>query len=346
MAEYKLSYTANEINRRLGEIDNAVKYTEQTLTEDQKAQARANIGADGVSSWNDLEDKPFSKEVDSSVYTTSTFEQLEYPKTHAEDYTHGTKLCETTYMPGSVSVTVDNFVSNKSVPLVPISQYYALGNFEINGRKFAIYSAYMGRGYELYVLGMSSDGLYGQTFRISDIAKIKYLPTEYINITDVMSILKLPATYAGLSDRPFYVDPFVLDENIYNFVTNSNSTSATAGYFYISENSVSDIRFAPNYIDANLFGSKKTFKMTQVNDEEWISNELDVSTGRMAMYVINNNGMYSIYVLANGAKPANPGYIENVYAVKLMDSKALPMDEITSSVIAALPRYNGEVADV
>jgi hypothetical protein len=37
MAEYKLSYTANEINRRLGEIDNAVKYTEQTLTEDQKA---------------------------------------------------------------------------------------------------------------------------------------------------------------------------------------------------------------------------------------------------------------------------------------------------------------------
>lgn len=145
-----------------------------------------------VVSWNDLEDKPFSKEVDPAVYTTSTLGQLEYPKQNAEDYTHGTKLCETTYMPGSVTVTVDNFVSNKSVPLVPTNQYYALGKFEINGRKFGIYSAYMGRGYELYLLGMSSNGLYGQTFRVSDIAKIKYFPTEYINIVELKSLLGLP----------------------------------------------------------------------------------------------------------------------------------------------------------
>lgn len=63
--EYKLSYTASEINNRLGEIDNLAKkneiptktsdltndsgfitsYTEQSLTESQKSQARANIGA-------------------------------------------------------------------------------------------------------------------------------------------------------------------------------------------------------------------------------------------------------------------------------------------------------------
>ena len=45
MADYKLSYTGSEINDRLGKVENAILYTEQTLTEEQKAQARANIGA-------------------------------------------------------------------------------------------------------------------------------------------------------------------------------------------------------------------------------------------------------------------------------------------------------------
>lgn len=113
MAEYKLSYTAAQINDRLGKVtalsedvgslqenvqvisddvqvkaeivtlsteeyealeanestnantlymltdaedDTSVLYTEQTLTDEQKAQARENIGA--VKSWNDLDDKP------------------------------------------------------------------------------------------------------------------------------------------------------------------------------------------------------------------------------------------------------------------------------------------------
>ena len=43
--EYRLSYTAEEIDEKLGKVDNAVLYTPQTLTEEQKAQARANIGA-------------------------------------------------------------------------------------------------------------------------------------------------------------------------------------------------------------------------------------------------------------------------------------------------------------
>jgi exopolysaccharide biosynthesis protein len=45
MAEYKLSYTASAIDTKLGKIDNAVFFSEQTLTEEQQAQARANIGA-------------------------------------------------------------------------------------------------------------------------------------------------------------------------------------------------------------------------------------------------------------------------------------------------------------
>ena len=66
---YKLSYTAKEIDDKLGEIDNAVKITAQTLTDEQKAQARANIGAAAVGEagggggaaqidWADITNKP------------------------------------------------------------------------------------------------------------------------------------------------------------------------------------------------------------------------------------------------------------------------------------------------
>ena len=43
--EYTLSYTAEQINERLGKAGNAVLFTSQTLTDEQKAQARDNIGA-------------------------------------------------------------------------------------------------------------------------------------------------------------------------------------------------------------------------------------------------------------------------------------------------------------
>lgn len=46
--EYKLSYTASEINSKLGKVDNTVCYTSQTLTDTQKSQARMNIGAASV----------------------------------------------------------------------------------------------------------------------------------------------------------------------------------------------------------------------------------------------------------------------------------------------------------
>lgn len=141
--------------------------------------------------WNDIGDRPFGKEVDSTVYTTSTFEQLTAPQIKAEDYTHGTKLCVTTYMPGSVTLGIDGFFPAKSIPLVPIDQYYALGKIEVNGRKFCIYSAYNGMGYELQVLATSANGMYGQTFRISNLAKISYFPTEYINIAELKSLLGL-----------------------------------------------------------------------------------------------------------------------------------------------------------
>jgi lysophospholipase L1-like esterase len=42
--EHELSYTAEEIDERLGLAGSSVLFTEQTLTEEQKAQVRANIG--------------------------------------------------------------------------------------------------------------------------------------------------------------------------------------------------------------------------------------------------------------------------------------------------------------
>jgi lysophospholipase L1-like esterase len=57
--EYKLSYTAQEIDEKLGKIDTAVLFEAQNLTEEQKAQVRENIGIvleedDGGSSSTDI----------------------------------------------------------------------------------------------------------------------------------------------------------------------------------------------------------------------------------------------------------------------------------------------------
>lgn len=42
---FKLSMTAEEIDETLQKAGNAVLFTEQTLTEEQQAQARANMNA-------------------------------------------------------------------------------------------------------------------------------------------------------------------------------------------------------------------------------------------------------------------------------------------------------------
>lgn len=167
---------------------------EDYFTEEEVAaiteEVAASIPAPSVS-WNDLEDKPFSKEVDSTIYTISNFDQLAEPLYHAEDYTYFAQLCEIKYIPGSVTVSVSNFLLDKAIPIAPIDQYYALGKFEVNGNKFGIYIAYNGRGYAVYAVAQRSN-LYGQTFTFKDMAKIGYLPTEYINIVELKSLLGLP----------------------------------------------------------------------------------------------------------------------------------------------------------
>lgn len=46
--EYKLSFTGEEVNERLDKAGSAVLFNEQVLTEEQKAQARINIGAGSI----------------------------------------------------------------------------------------------------------------------------------------------------------------------------------------------------------------------------------------------------------------------------------------------------------
>lgn len=52
--EYRLPYTGSEISNKLGKVDEAVRYTSQTLTDAQKAQARKNIGAMGEEAIENL----------------------------------------------------------------------------------------------------------------------------------------------------------------------------------------------------------------------------------------------------------------------------------------------------
>lgn len=50
--EYKLSYTASDIDAKLGKVDSAILFEPQTLTEEQKAQVRENIGVKAESDVN------------------------------------------------------------------------------------------------------------------------------------------------------------------------------------------------------------------------------------------------------------------------------------------------------
>lgn len=48
MAEVTLNFTAEQIDLRLENAGNAILHTEQTLTDEQKAQARKNIGVEAT----------------------------------------------------------------------------------------------------------------------------------------------------------------------------------------------------------------------------------------------------------------------------------------------------------
>lgn len=284
-----------------------------------------------VHSWEEIPDKPFSKEVDSSVYTTSTFGQLESPMQNAEDYTHGTLLCELTYIPGSVTVSVANFLPAKSIPLAPLNQYCALGKFEINGNTFGIYSMYNGRGYALYVLAKRSD-LYGQLFTFSNIAKINCLPTEYINVTDLRNSI---GSWATMPDKPFKVTNYDLGTrlNIKDFRENTSNDNVIAKekYPYISS-LVSVLDYRPDWVTFYAYGSHTTIAIRDVNDVQYIGH--DVSTGSFngTVYIEQKTDGFHVYFLSKNMISNSMGYLESAAVANPLDIRALPIREIAFKV--------------
>ena len=81
MAEnYKLSFTATEIEDRLTSAGNSVLFTEQALTEEQKAQARANIGVINKEDEKTTEDVEYifdgDHETDAYTWVSNTYAKL------------------------------------------------------------------------------------------------------------------------------------------------------------------------------------------------------------------------------------------------------------------------------
>lgn len=126
MSEYNLSLTAEEIDNRLV---NAVLFSTQTLTEEQKAQARANIGAGA------LEDAP-PKFVDSIDECTDTTREYVLPDGYI--YRYMQKLPVITYEThdekqwANHGVLRDsNWILTKNTNIIPVTegdQYSYTGN--------------------------------------------------------------------------------------------------------------------------------------------------------------------------------------------------------------------------
>jgi lysophospholipase L1-like esterase len=127
--EYKLSFSAEEIDNRLNLAGNAILYTEQNLTEEQKAQARANIGAGA------LEDAP-PKFVDSIDECTDTTREYVLPDGYI--YRYMQKLPAITYethdekqWANHGSLRDSSWVLTKNTNIIPVTegdQYSYTGN--------------------------------------------------------------------------------------------------------------------------------------------------------------------------------------------------------------------------
>lgn len=87
--EFKLSYTASEIDKKLGKVNDTVTYTPQTLTEEQKAQARENIGAGSIEEVANIGDTLFGSTQPSDF--SITMEQG-YVHTDGSDYSSPTRI--------------------------------------------------------------------------------------------------------------------------------------------------------------------------------------------------------------------------------------------------------------
>lgn len=71
--EFRLSYTANEINEKLGKIKNNVVSSINNIIPDDNGNVQLEVSG-GASSWNDLTDRPFYEEVTQTLGDTLTWD--------------------------------------------------------------------------------------------------------------------------------------------------------------------------------------------------------------------------------------------------------------------------------
>lgn len=142
--EFRLSHTANEIDRRLNMMDNAILFTEQSLTEEQKAQARINIG---IMPKGESEETPTIEEAtyvyDGNMDNEDAVWVYNYYKTAKVFYKAGDipENCEVNLVGGHVNVTVP-------------SNYYLDYSFEITEEMLEASVDYSG-----WIISAKVDGL-------------------------------------------------------------------------------------------------------------------------------------------------------------------------------------------
>jgi hypothetical protein len=135
-----------------------------------------------VVSWNDLEDKPFSEEVDSTVYEP-VYTLLDSPIEGYEEYSYSASLGVFSYIPAGFTLSIPAYGDYaKTAPIYKTSDYSAFGYCEVaSNYKFAIKCDYVGHGYAITALG-TADKLWGMSVNFRDFFKVDYLPSEYIDL--------------------------------------------------------------------------------------------------------------------------------------------------------------------
>ena len=83
--EYKLSYPANEIDKRLGLVDDAILCSSQSLTDTQKEQARNNIGINLAALEASIEniEQDVGKVTNAILYTEQNLTELQKAQARA-----------------------------------------------------------------------------------------------------------------------------------------------------------------------------------------------------------------------------------------------------------------------
>lgn len=136
--EYQSSFTGQEIDERLQKAEKAVLVDAQTLTDAQKQQARANIGAgtsDFSGSYNDLSDVPseFTPAAHSaSKVTSGTFAAARIPTLAASKISAGTFAGQVVanasgQAPGTSLVRNSKLVASETTPTVNGEIFWTYG---------------------------------------------------------------------------------------------------------------------------------------------------------------------------------------------------------------------------